>query len=99
MNVYKIKLHKTFYNSLKKQLYSICEFNYNYSNKFLLNCYKIITSLKFFPNGYQRIENTIYRKIALNKNYVIIYLVDNTHKIVYIQYIFSTKQDYLKLIS
>ena len=99
MKVYKIKLHQTFYNSFKIQLYFLSKFNYSFSNKFLSNCYQAITSLKYFPNGYQQIENTIYRRFILNKKHVIIYLVDDIHKIVCIRYIFSTKQDYLRLIS
>lgn len=99
MKEYQIKVERTFYNGLATQQVFLFNINYNFIPKLLPNLYQAFNSLKYFPNGYQRIKNTPYRRLVLNKRYIIIYFVDDIHKIVYIQYLFSTKQDYLKLIS
>ena len=99
MRTYTVKLLPTFFKTWSKKVGFLQSLNYNLPSKFISRFLKSLNYLKLFPNGFQSLESTIYRKLVINKKYVIIYFVDNTQRNVYVKYVFSTKQDYLKLIS
>ena len=77
-----------FYSSYKRK------FSKSNSKKFLINFNSSIKLLKLFPYMYPKItSNSEYRKILFNKNFLIIYLIDND--VIYIDSIVNCKQNYL----
>lgn len=99
MKEYKIKFDLSIKNNLLQIINFLSQFDYNLPIKFLSNFYIAVNSLKYFPNRNQKLEILINcRRIFFYKHYMIIYSVDNINNIVYIKYIFSTKQNYNKII-
>ena len=100
MRKYKPIIEKTAWHSIDQVSNFISIYNYNYSQKILKNIFKSIQSLEYFPNRNPCLYfNKKYRRMLFLKKYLIIYSVDNIKNIVYIKYVFSTKQSYNKLVS
>ena len=100
MKEYTLKLTKDLKYQLFQQWLFLSSFNLNIAKKFLLNYNLSVNSLKYFPNRNQSVfSNKKYRRMFFFNHYIIIYFVDNLHNIVYIKYVFSTKQNYDKFIS
>ncbi len=64
----------------------------NFYSKYM----KKIELLKSFPLGFQKIENTNYRRLIFD-NWIILYEVQEN--IVFIRYIFNSRQNYLEQIN
>ena len=76
--------------SIYKRRYSISN-----SHKFLEDFNSAIQSLYLFPYMYSKISiNSSYRKILFNKNYLIIYFIDNN--VIYIDSIINCRQNYIE---
>lgn len=100
MKRYKLEIEEIAWQSIKQVIKFVSIYNIYYSQKVLKNIFKSIKSLEYFQNRNPcLIFNKNYRKMLFLKKYIIIYFVDNLHNIVYIKYVFSTKQNYNKFIS
>ena len=64
----------------------------NFYSKYM----KKIEFLKSYPLGFQKIENTVYRRLIFD-NWIILYEVQEN--IVFVRYIFNTRQNYLEQIN
>lgn len=94
---YKIVLQKEAWHSINQLINFLSIYNINYSQKVLKNILKSIKSLEYFPNrNPYLIFNKKYRKMLFLKKYLIIYSVDDIQNIIYIKYVFNTKQNYNK---
>ena len=94
---YKLVLKKEAWHSINQLINFLSIYNIDYSQKVLKNIFKSIKSLEIFPhrNSYL-IFNKKYRKMLFLKKYLIIYSVDDIQNIIYIKYVFNTKQNYNK---
>lgn len=100
MRKYKIIIEENAWHSIDKITNFILSYNFNYSQKVLKNFLKSIQSLEYFPNRNSYLYfNKNYRKMLFLEKYIIIYSVDNIRHIVYIKYVFCTRQNYFKSIS
>ncbi len=92
-NNYKLVFTKRFLKDLEKIDKYLFE-NLRFISNYLMN--KIddtLIQISMFPKSYERIENTPYRK-ALVKKYIILYILNERKKAVYIVRIFHSKSDY-----
>lgn len=92
---YKLVFTKRFLKDLENVDKYLFE-NFKSISNYLMN--KIddtLIQISIFPKSHERIENTQYRK-ALVKKYIILYMVNEKKKAVYIIHIFHSKSDYQK---
>ena len=100
MRKYRLKYSKQLRVCLYEQWLFLSNFDYHLSAKFLSNFQLAIKSLMYFPNRNQELDsNKKYRRMFFNNHYVIIYSVNEIQRTVYIQYLFSTKQNYNQFVS
>lgn len=92
---YKLVFTKRFLKDLENVDKYLFE-NFKSISNYLMN--KIddtLIQISIFPKSHEQIENTPYRK-ALVKKYIILYMVNEKKKAVYIVHIFHSKSDYQK---
>ena len=97
MKKYKINISTNVISSFRIIRDSLYNINLNSSLKFNISFFKAIKSLEYLPNRNPHILKN-YRKMLFYNHYIIIYKVDEINSTVYVQYLFNTIQDYIKLI-
>lgn len=85
------------YNYISKKLYSL-----NSAENLMLKVERIIQNLKYIPRMYSKVRNYYkmdieYRKITIN-NYIILYIIAERIKTIYIIHMFYKRADYLNKI-
>ncbi len=94
-NSYRLIFTKRFLRELEKvdNYLSKNLFSKNVSNYLMNKIDDTLIQISIFPKSHELIENTKYRK-ALVKKYIILYIVNEKKKAVYIVHIFHSKSDY-----
>lgn len=99
MSNYEIVISKQSSITLKKIIKFLRKFSVPYSQRIQLKIDSSIKSLKFFPNIHPifiKTDKNIYRKIIVEKRYLIVYTVKQRKVLIY--YILDGRQAYDKYL-